>query len=424
MAVVLVGLNHKTAPIEVREKVSIGEDNLPDLLRNLRQREGVGECAILSTCNRTEIYAVSNEPVVCRGSLTGFFSSSAHLEHFYQEVDLEAISHLFQVSSGLDSLVLGENQILGQVKKAYSLAQQARTTGPVLDKLFPWALKVGKAARSKTLISQGASSVAAAAVELAGKIFGDLKGRRIMLLGGGKMTEKALVLLVNAGVERITVTNRTFARAEELAARCGGQAVPFDDLDRGLQDIDVLIASTGAPHYVVTRPRLQKVMHSRRGRPLFLVDIAVPRDVEPACEELDNVYLYNIDDLQQVVSQNLARRHKEAQAVLEIVRHETQEFARYLDSRKASDVIRNLRGSFEDIRDQELTRFLERHSIEGQEADRLRRFSEGLINKLLHLPSVRLRQLGGAGVESDELSRALEILGLGSEIEPADEDGS
>jgi len=421
MAVILVGLNHKTAPVEVREKVSYAEDQLPDLLRALRQQDGVAECALLSTCNRTELYAVSENPSLCRGSLTRFLTEGlpGHPEHVYQQADSEAINHLFSVSSGLDSMILGENQILGQVKRAYTLAQEARTTGPILDKLFPWALKVGKEARSATLINQGASSVSAAAIELAQHIFGDLKGRRVMILGAGKMSEKSLVLLVNAGVERITVANRTLSRAQEMAERCGGEAVPFEDLDRALEEVDVLIASTGAPHYIVGRERLRKVMKARRGRPLFLVDIAVPRDIEPSCEELTNVYLYNIDDLQQVVAENLARRHKEVQAVLAIVDRETSAFAHYLDSRKASGAITNLRSTFEEIRDQELERFLGRNAVSEEEKERLRRFSQGLLNKLLHQPSVRLRQLGGAGVESEELSRALEILGLAPEEEEA-----
>ncbi len=421
MAVILVGLNHKTAPIEVREKVSYNEDQLPDLLRSLREQDGVAECALLSTCNRTELYAVSENPSVCRGSLTRFLTQGmpGHPEHLYQQADTEAINHLFSVSSGLDSMVLGENQILGQVKRAYTLAQEARTTGPILDKLFPWALKVGKEARSDTHINQGASSVSAAAIELAQHIFGDLKGRRVMILGAGKMSEKSLVLLVNAGVERITVANRTLARAQEMAERCGGHAVPFEDLDRALEDVDVLISSTGAPHYVVGRERLRRVMSARRGRPLFLVDIAVPRDIEPSCEDLTNVYLYNIDDLQQVVAENLARRHKEVQAVLAIVSRETSAFEHYLDSRKASSAITNLRSTFEEIRDQELERFLGRNAVSDDEKERLRRFSQGLLNKLLHQPSVRLRQLGGAGVESEELSRALEILGLAGEEEQA-----
>ncbi len=296
------------------------------------------------------------------------------------------------------------------MRNAYESARLAAATGPMLDRLFPWAVRVGKRARSQTRICQGASSVAAAAVELAKKIFGDLSGRRLMLLGAGEMSELSLKLLTDAGVRQITIANRTLTRAEELAAQCGGQAVPFDQLDKGLEEVDILIASTGAPHYVITRERLQKVMRARRYRPVFLVDIAMPRDFDPECASVDNVYLYNIDDLQEVVGQNLAQRHKEVQKVLEIVRTETQGFLSDLDTRKASGAIKTLRDSFEEIRLAEL----ERHArkLTPAEAERMDAFSRGLLNKLLHAPTMRLRQLSGAGVDPEQLKLTLELLGL------------
>lgn len=410
MSLILMGLNHKTAPLEIRERFSYGEDQLPELLKRVHGQPGIDELAMLSTCNRTEIYAVTQEPAVCRSQLMELFQGQGHPEFLYLQNDDGAIKHLFQVSSGLDSLVLGENQILGQVRQAFVLAQQAHTTGPLLEKLFPWALKVGKLARSQTRICQGAASVAAAAVELAQMIFEDLKGRRVLLLGAGKMTQAALGLLQNSGVERIRVVNRTLARAEELAARCGGEASPFEDLDKALLDVDVLIASTGAPHYVVSRQRLASVMNSRRGRPLFMVDIAVPRDIEPNCQQLDNVYLYNIDDLQSVVAENLARRQAEVQKVLRIVDLEYQEFSRYLESRKAGEAIRSLREAFESVRLHELQRV--HGSLSSEEMARLEQFSQALVNKLLHKPTLQLKKMSNAGVPPEELLRALEILGI------------
>lgn len=413
MPVILLGLNQKTAPLEVRERFTYNDEQVPSVLQQLCHRDGIDEIALISTCNRTEVYAVTQQPGVCRMSLLSLFqqqSEEGPPPFLYLENDLEAVKHLFHVSSGLDSLVVGENQILGQVRQAFQLAQTARTTGPVLEKLFPWALKVGKLARSQTRISQGAASVAAAAVELAQMIFDDLKGRRVLLLGAGKMTEGALRLLQNAGVERIQVVNRTLARAEELAARCGGQASPFEELDRALSEADVMIASTGAPHYVVTLERLREVMRTRRGKPLFMVDIAVPRDIEPSCQELDNVYLYNIDDLQSVVAQNLSRRQKEVQKVLEIVDSQCEEFARYLDGRKASNAIRLLRDSFESARQAELEKY--RGSLSEAEMARMEAFSNGLINKLLHRPMLQLKKMGSAGIPAEELERALDILGI------------
>lgn len=410
MPVMLLGFNQKTAPVEVRERFTYSDEQVPSVLHQLYSSQGVDEIALISTCNRTEMYAVTQEPGLCRGSLLNLFSGGGHPDFLYLQNDLEAVKHLFQVSSGLDSLVVGENQILGQVRQAYSLAQTAKTTGPVLEKLFPWALRVGKLARSQTRINQGAASVAGAAVELAQMIFDDLKGRRVLLLGAGKMTQASLGLLQNAGVERIQVVNRTLARAEELAQRCGGQATPFEDLDKGLAEVDLLIASTGAPHYVVSRERLAQVMHQRRGRPLLLIDIAVPRDIEPSCQELDNVYLYNIDDLEGVVAENLARRQKEVQKVLQIVDAECVEFSRYLDSRKAGTAIRILRDAFEEARQTELMKH--RGALTHEEMTRLENFSNSLINKLLHNPMLQLKKMSAAGVPPEELERALEILGI------------
>jgi len=410
VSLILLGLNHKTAPLEIRERFAYGEDQVPDLLKRICEPPGIDELAMLSTCNRTEIYAVTQEPSLCRSRLLELFQGQGHPDFLYVQKDDEAIKHLFQVSSGLDSLVLGESQILAQVRQAFTVAQRARTTGPLLDKLFPWALKVGKLARSQTRICQGAASVAAAAVELAQMIFEDLKGRRVLLLGAGKMTQAALKLLQNSGVERIRVVNRTLARAEELAARCGGEAAPFEDLDKALLDIDILIASTGAPHYVVSRQRLAAIMAQRRGRPLFMVDIAVPRDLEPSCQELDNVYLYNIDDLQSVVAENLSRRQSEVQKVLRIVDLEYQEFSRYLESRKAGEAIRALREAFENVRQQELNRF--QGQLGPEESARLEQFSQALVNKLLHRPTLQLKKMSSAGVPSEELLRSLEILGI------------
>ena len=419
MTLVLFGLNHKTAPLDLREKVSLSEDRLPELLGRLKSYQGVGECAILSTCNRTEMYAVT-EAEAKEGfeALESFLSESQQLppglykEHFYTHHGGPAVNHLFSVSSGLDSMILGENQILAQVRRAYVAAQEASSTGPILDRLFPWALKVGKRARSQTRICQGASSVSAAAVELAQKIFGDLSGRRVMLLGVGKMGTAALKLLLRGGVQEISVVNRTFDKAEKVAEECGGEAVPFEQLDETLANVDVLLSSTGAPHYVVTKERLQRVMRARRGKPLFLVDIAVPRDIDPACEELESVYLYNIDDLQKAVDQNLARRHAEVNQVLAIIESETQDFFKYLDSRQASAAIVKLRTGFEKLRSEEFDNFSRKNSLSEREQKLVEKFSKRLLNKLLHQPTERLKQLSSGGASPEQLSLSLEVLGL------------
>lgn len=421
---VLVGLNHKTAPVEVRERVSFSPEKIPELLEELREAKSLKECALLSTCNRTEFYAVSTvDSERTFGELSLFLQEHAQgrdgnvNDHLYAWQGSQAINHLFSVSSGLDSLVIGENQILGQVRRAYVQAQEADFTGPVLERLFPWALKVGKRVRSETAIARGASSVAAAAVDLAQNIFGDMTDKRVLLLGAGKMSSKALKLLGKSGVKEVQVVNRTFEKASELARQCGGVAIPFEDLDNSLCAVDILISSTGAPHYIVTKERMQEVARKRKGRPIFLVDIAIPRDFEPSCGDVDNVYLYNIDDLQAVVDKNLARRHSETQSVLSIVESATQEFCRYLDSRQASAAIVSLRTSFENIRQAELANMQAKKSLSPTEAALLEGFSRRLLAKLLHSPSEKLRRLSEGGVGPEELMSSLELLGLVAEDE-------
>ena len=417
--VVLIGLNHKTAPVEIRERFTFSPEQVTETLNRLQADSSLVECALLSTCNRTEFYAVpqgSAEDGI--NTLNGFLNSQqqmaqAELEKLtYHHRGTLAVNHLFSVSSGLDSLILGENQILGQVRRAYIQAQEASCTGPILEKLFPWALRIGKRARSETEISRGASSVAAAAVELAQKIFGEMKGRNVLLLGAGKMGKKSLNLLTKTGVNEVQIVNRTLEKAEELAEQCGGTAVPFDMLDEALTSVDILIASTGAPHYIVTKERISSVMRQRRGKPLFVIDIAVPRDIEPACGEVENSYLYNIDDLQSVVDKNLARRHTEAQAVLGMVKTATEDFCKYLDARKASSAIVSLRQHFDSIKTGELEHFKDKKHASEKELELLDNFARRLVNKLLHQPTSKLRQLSEGGATPEELLNSLEILGL------------
>lgn len=417
--VVLIGLNHKTAPIEVRERFSFSPEQVTETLNALQAEAALTECALLSTCNRTEFYAVPKKSVEAgMDTLTRFMSRNETLPSsemdklLYRHQGAVAINHLFSVSSGLDSLVVGENQILGQVRRAFIQAQEASCTGPVLERLFPWALRVGKRARSETDIARGASSVSAAAVELAQKIFGEMKGRNVMLLGLGKMGKKSLKLLHKAGVNEVKIVNRTYEKAEELAEQCGGTAVPYEMLDEALINVDILMASTGAPHYILTKDRISKVIRHRRGKPLFLIDIAVPRDIEPSCGDVDNVYLYNIDDLQAVVDKNLARRHAETQAVLSIVESATTDFCKDFHGRKASEAIVTLRNGFDSFRRDELEHFRTKKSVSAEEMQLLENFSRRLLNKLLHGPTTKLRQLSEGGATPDELLDSLKLLGL------------
>jgi glutamyl-tRNA reductase len=417
--VVLIGLNHKTAPVEVRERFSFSPEQVTETLNALQAEAALSECAVLSTCNRTEFYAVARQnPEAGIETLTHFMGREETLppddldKLLYRHQGVVAINHLFSVSSGLDSLVVGENQILGQVRRAFIQAQEASSTGPVLERLFPWAIRVGKRARSETNIAKGASSVSAAAVELAQKIFGDMEGRNVLLLGAGKMGKKSLKLLNKAGVNEVKIVNRTLQKAEELAEQCGGTAVPYEMLDDALANVDILMASTGAPHYILTKDRISKVIRQRRGKPLFLIDIAVPRDIDPACGDVDNVYLYNIDDLQAVVDKNLARRHSETQAVLSIVESATKDFCKDLHGRKASEAIVTLRKGFDSVRRAELEHFRTKKSVSDDQLQLLEHFSRRLLNKILHDPTTKLRQLSEGGATSEELLDSLRILGL------------
>jgi len=424
MTVILLGLNHKTAPLEVREKLAFSPEALPAVLERLPGASGVREGAILSTCNRTEIYAWTETPQASLQALTDFVARSRNLEpamllpHLYQESGLSAITHLFEVASGLDSMIIGENQVLGQVRKAWQVARDAATTGPVLDRLFPWALRVGRQARTQTHINQGAASVSHAAVEMARQVFGDLTRRTILVLGAGKMSELTLKHLVACGARRLTVANRTDGRARQLARRCGVHAVPFEDLDRTLEGCDIMLTSTGAPHYVVTRARLAGVMQARPQRPLFLVDIALPRDVEPSCGELPQVHLYNLDDLQRAVARNLSQRHEEVAQVAEMVRRQSADFVRDLQGRQAVPAIRRLRQHFEDLRQE----VLERARLPGlspRQARALEIFSRRLVARLLHRPTVYLRELAAAGATPEELAHLLDSFEPLSPREPA-----
>ncbi len=417
--VVLIGLNHKTAPVEIRERFTFSPEQVTETLNALQAEAALRECALLSTCNRTEFYAVpENSAEAGIRTLTKFLNLGGALptedsdDIVYRHQGTVAVNHLFTVSSGLDSLVVGENQILGQVRRAYIQAQEASCTGPVFERLFPWAIRVGKKARSETGIAKGASSVSAAAVELSRKIFGELTGRNVLLLGAGKMGKKSLQLLTKSGVNEVQIINRTFQKAEELAEQCGGTAVPYEMLDDALTKVDILIASTGAPHYIVTKDRINKVMRQRRGKPLFLIDIAVPRDIDPACGDVENAYLYNIDDLQSVVDKNLARRHAETQSVLSIVEAATNDFCKYLDARKASQAIVTLRTGFDSVRLAELEHFRVKKHVSDSEMALLENFSRRLINKLLHQPTEKLRQLSEGGATPKELLDSLTLLGL------------
>ncbi len=343
VSILVVGTNHKFAPVEVREKVAFSEEKLPEAYNYFRA-QGIDEIVLLSTCNRTEVYTATQQRLperkVLKLWLSFFGLPEDELEgRFYTYQDKEAARHLFRVACGLDSMMLGETQILGQVKDSYEQAQRAGTVGTFLGELFRRSIKIGKRARSETAISKGAMSVGGAAVELAKHIFANLQTCTVLLIGAGKMGADTAKSLVQAGAKQLLVCNRTLSRAQELASKLNGQVVPFEELQENLSRADIVIASTGAQQYILTKQMVSEVVKQRRYRPLFLIDISVPRNIDPKAGDLDNVFLFDIDDLEQVVREFLEERRKEVPKVETLIEHELQNFTVWLGERKAKPII-------------------------------------------------------------------------------------
>ena len=335
----IVGLNHETAPIDLREKLSVSPARLRDWLGHVKSSAPIDEVVVLSTCNRTEVYARATDRRQAHECLVRQMQAHAQIPqlrgHLYYYENDQAVHHLFRVAAGLDSLVKGENEILSQVKHAYHTAQESGFTGKLMNVLFQRSFFVGKRVRTETGLSAGAASVGSVAVAMAQRIFGDLQDRTVMILGAGSMAELTAKHLLSQNVRSILVSNRTYERAQELAARFNGAALRFEEGLAQMASADIVICSTASPCAVVTPSHVKNIMQHRKGRSLFLIDIAVPRDVDPAVHEIDNVYVYNIDDLQKIVAENLHKRSQEVAAAERIVRHETDQFSRWLQAHYA-----------------------------------------------------------------------------------------
>lgn len=418
MHLTVIGLNHKTAPVELREKLSISEEQIPTALSELRAATPVSECLILSTCNRTEVYAYTpsrsdDESII---SWMGKFFRIAIEDfrpHLYFHAGHKAVEHLFRVSSGIDSMVIGEAQILGQVKDAYELARDCGVTGSVLNSLFQQAITVGKRARTESEIGRGAFSVGSVAVQIARSIFDDLKGRKVLVVGAGEMAELTIRHLVSSGVSDVAVANRTFERAEELAGRFCGRAVSFDDLPSALETADIVIASTGASEPVVTRALVAKAMHARRGRPMFFIDIAVPRDVEPQVATLDNVFVYDIDDLQFAVEADAADRQAEVRKVEAIIAEEVGEFITRFKTLQAVPVITAIREKLEGIRAQEFDKLKSKlKHLSEEDLEAIEAATRSIVNKICHQPVIQAREYAVGEDAPAKLETICELFGI------------
>jgi glutamyl-tRNA reductase len=419
MSLGVVGVSHQTAPVEVRERFAYLDSDVAAALERLRSASGVEEAVLLSTCNRTELYMYPvQEPRTIEVAERMLADKAGPLSrpaatYLYRHRDLEAVRHLFRVASGLDSLVMGEAEIQGQVREAYHRAAKAPASPPlagaVLNRLFQTALSVGGRVRAETPVGEGAASVASVAVELARKIFGVLDDRSVMVLGAGTTAELVVEALRREGARDVTVVNRTYERATDLAQRLSGRALGLQELSSALRDVDIVITSTAAPHAVLRSVTFREAFPTGRSHPLLIVDIAIPRDVDPAIGEEPNVFLYNVDDLRKLIDETLEKRQEAVVAADKIVLEQAQEFLAWFRSLEVVPVIRALRERADDVRAAELARLLSRPGLTIQDREAIADFSQRLLNKLLHLPTVRLRE-GAATGRAAELVDALRYL--------------
>ena len=405
MTLALIGVNHKTAPIELRERIAISREDLPDTTRALAAMPGVSECMIVSTCNRVELLAAVDSPTT---SLTGFLESQFGIEaaqiepHIYEYRDTEAVNHLFRMAASLDSMVVGEPQILGQVKEAFAVAKASGMVAGQLEHLLQSAFAAAKKARSETGIGSNSVSIASVAVDLARKIFGSLQGRTVFLVGAGKMSELAARHLVQQGAGAILVTNRTHERARRMAEEFQGavvpQVVPFEELYETASSADIVISSTGAPHHIFRPEHGQAFLHRRRNRPMFFIDIAVPRDVDPAMNKLDGMFVYDIDDLQQVAAAHMEERSREAMDAETLIAVEVERFQQRQRTVNLAPAIVALQRKAEEIRQGELHRIHARlGTLTPEQVAAVEALTRGLMNKFLHPPMQAIKQAAREG---------------------------
>ena len=418
----LIGMNHRSAPLDLREQACFAEGDIPETLKRIVESTSASEALILATCNRVEILTRNDGADGMSGELRAFLSRERGLDdatidrHVYVHEGLHAVRHVFSVACGLDSLVLGEPQILGQLKRAYAIARESGSTGPVLDRLLQHALSAAKRVRTNTGISRHAVSVAYAAANLARTIFDDLEGRSALLLGAGKMTELAARHLASQGVTDLTVTNRTYARACTLAASLSGTAVPWDEFPRELVRVDIVLTGTAAATPVLSKEQVRQAVRQRRGRPLFIVDIAVPRDVEPSVHDLEGVYLYDVDDLQGVVDAGLEERKRAAGDARSMLDVEVVSFDRWRQTVDLGPTIAALHDHLHHVAKDELERFGRRlGTLSPEQRAVVSDLTRSVIQKVLHTPIVSLKSAAERGDARSRAALYREIFGLAGE---------
>lgn len=423
MHIVTVSLNYKRTPVEWRERFAFSQEELPKAIAKLRHTKSILECVILSTCNRTEVFAVVDQLHTGRHFIKKFLSEWFEIEReqFTHYLDIKendvAIRHLFELTVGLDSMVLGETQILGQVKDAFFLAQNEKATGTVMNTLFKQVITLAKRAHSETEIGQHAVSVSYAAVELSKKIYGDLMNKNVLILGAGKMSELTAKHLYDQGVAHVMVVNRTIERAQGLATKFNGSAHKFDELQQCLTKADILISSTGAEGVVLSKQQVNEAMQKRMAQPLFLIDIAVPRDLDPTIHDVENAFLYDIDDLQDIVQDNLKEREKEAQKIRVMIEDEMDEFKVFLDTLGVVPVINALRQKALTIQS-ETMKSLENKlpNLNDRERKVISKHTKSIINQMMRDPILRIKELAAQKDSKQALDMFTTIFALEEEL--------
>jgi len=424
MHTLVVGLNYKTAPVEIREKLSFIESDLPNAMEALQKQKSILENVIISTCNRTEIYAVVDQLHTGRYYVKQFLANWFNIpmeqfeDHLFIREEDESLNHLFRVTAGIDSMVLGETQILGQVKKSFLQGQEIGTTGTVYNQLFKQAVTFAKRAHSETAIGENAVSVSYAAVELAKKIFGSLKDKHVAILGAGKMGELAIQNLYGNGVGKVTVINRTFEKAQNLASKFDGDAKAMNELQCTLLEADILISSTGATDYVIDYDLMKDVAKFRKGDPLFMVDIAVPRDLDPRIGDVPNVFLYDIDDLQGIVQANLAERERAANEISTMIQEEIIQFKDWFNTLGVVPVISALRKKAAAIQEETMMSIENKMpNLTERERKILNKHTKSIINQLLKTPILQAKELANEKNAEAQLALFQQIFGIEDEVQ-------
>ncbi|WNQ14182.1 glutamyl-tRNA reductase [Paenibacillus aurantius] len=426
MHILAVGLNYRTAPVEIREKFAIPADRMTEALAELKGTKSIMECIIVGTCNRTELYVVVDRMQMCGNILLSFIekwfgvSREQFSSHLYILEDNQAIQHLFRVASGLDSMIIGETQILGQVRDAFLLAQTEGATGTLFNNLFKQAVTMAKRAHSETSIGENPVSVSYAAVELGKRIFGDFHGKTVLILGAGKMGELTAKHLHSNGAAKVLVVNRTKEKAAELAAKFSGSAYGMDRLPEALVEADIVISSTGSADTVLTKRMVQAVLPKRKSRPLFMIDIAVPRDLDPAISELSNVFLYDIDDLDIIVQSNLQERRQEAVKIEAMITEEMDAYNQWFKTLGVSPVIQSLQLKSSHIHEEVMESLLKKlPELDEREIKVIRKLTKSMMNQMLRDPILRVKEMAGQRNGEEALEMFTKLFALEELVEEA-----